>query len=276
MTVLVNGKPNQCVSALDRGMLYGHTVFETVGIVNGSPVLLAEHLDRLNKGCERLDLPISIPQIESELSTLIEHIEAKQNFVARITISMGEGGRGYLTPEDKRATRILSLHGYPAHSRHLAFEGVRLGLSDVKLGAQPMLAGIKHGNRLEQIIARSRWERDWNEALLCDQNGYVIEGTQSNVIIVKNRVAFTPIIDACGVEGVIKSWALLRLKELGVSCQSVRLSVQDVTEADEVFLTNSIIGVWPVKHFLEREYRVFSTAQQLMKLIQQHEIIPSN
>ncbi len=276
MTVLVNGVKKDHVSALNRGMLYGHSVFETIPVVSGTPALLNNHLIRLADGCEKLGLPFSSELITKEVECLIDQSEADKDYIIRITVFMDEGGRGYLSPDQATATRVISSHSAPQHPQEYWSKGINLGVSDVTLGAQPLLAGVKHGNRLEQVLARSRWQTDWQEAILCDVSGNVIEGTQSNIIVIKNGKANTPILDHCGVDGVMKNWVLLRLKELGVSSHSVRLSLQDIIEADEVLMTNSVIGVWPVKHFKNRVFSDSTTARQLIQLIHEHEIIPHN
>ncbi len=276
MNVIVNGEFENQVSVLDRGLLYGQSVFETIAVINGKPKLLNEHLDRLILGCETLPIPIDIQEVKKDLDKLLEAQLSTSDYVLRITLTMGHGGRGYANPENAQATRIASVHDYPAHPKHLATHGIELGVSEVRLAAQPLLAGIKHGNRLEQVIARSQWQSNWNEALLLDNNDHVIEGTQSNVIIIKGSQALTPKLDQCGVDGVMKNWLFTQLKNLGFSCKAVTLSLSDIEQADEVMMTNSIIGAWPVKRLLNREFTDFSNTHQLIKIIQKHDLISCN
>ncbi len=286
MTVLVNGQPSTTVSANDRGLLYGQTLFETIAVVNAQPRLLEAHLQRLEASTKSLLIPLNINNIDSDIEVISDFFNASHNAVLRVTISMGSGGRGYANPELPSVTRIVSLHDYPKHPAKLATHGITLGLSPVKLAQQPLLAGLKHGNRLEQVMARSQWQTDWNEALLCDQSGNVIEGTQSNIVVLKGDQALSPKLDQCGVEGVMKGWVLSQLKDAGFSCRAVRLSLQDIIEADEVMLTNSVIGIWPVKTFhckgtahsfvIDKPSGALNTAQRLIEQLHQNEIIPPN
>jgi len=274
LTVLVNGKFNSQVSALDRGLLYGQTVFETIAVVNARPRLLGEHLNRLAIGCEKLGISIDFNELEFEINLILDSQTKLKNSVLRVTVTMGEGGRGYQNPIETTNTRVLSLHDYPAYPEEYLQTGVKLGLSDVRLSQQPLLAGIKHGNRLEQVLARSTWQKDWQEAVLLNQSEQVVECTQSNLIILNRQQVMTPVLDGCGVDGVMKNWALKQLQEAGFSCQAVRLSIQDLIEADAVIITNSIIGVWPVNCFQSRDYTDFSTAKMLITRLQEDEIIP--
>lgn len=276
MTTLVNGRFEEQVSAFDRGLLYGQSVFETIAVVQGQTRLREQHLNRLELGMDRLNIPLNINIINDDIDVISNKINPLENAVLRITVTMGRGGRGYQNPAQITALRILSLHEYPTHPEPHYIDGINLGLSDVQLAAQPLLAGIKHGNRLEQILARQSWQPDWQEALLQDGLGNIIEGTSCNVVLLKEDHALTPKLDQCGVDGVMKNYVLELLKDAGFSTQAVRLSVQDIEEADEVILTNSIIGVWPVKCFQNRSFNCSKTAQKLIRLLRQNEIIPSN
>lgn len=257
-----------------RGLLYGQSVFETIAVVSGKPRLLDRHIERLQQGCERLLIPIDQDLLVSEIWHLIAGITESENAVLRVTVIMDEGGRGYKNPENPSSSRVVALHPYPDYEDAVETDGILLGLSDVQLASQPLLAGIKHSNRLEQVLARSRWLQNWQEALLLDDLGNVVEATHSNVFIRKNGVISTPLIDRCGVAGVMRAYLIEELKELGNLVQTVRLSVQEFSQADEVFVSNSLIGVWSVRKFQDKVYTDFSTAQSLRKKLRQDEVIP--
>ena len=274
MKVLVNGIETQQTSVTSRGLLYGQSVFETIAIVSGKPRLLDLHLERLQQGCERLLIPIDLELLESEVWLSLVGLSDSENAVLRVTVMMDEGGRGYKNPDNPSSSRVLALHPYPVYVDHQEADGILLGLSDVQLATQPLLAGIKHSNRLEQVLARSRWQQNWHEALLLDDREDVVEATHSNVFIRKNGLMSTPSLDRCGVAGVMRAYVIGELKELGYLVQTVRLSVQEISEADEVFLSNSLIGVWSVREFQEKTYSDFSTANSLRERLRQDEVIP--
>ena len=282
--VLVNGVETQQIAALDRGFLYGQTVFETAVVEQGKVLLAKQHIERLTLGCKKLEIACGFTALNQEIAHIIKGVELA---VLRISISMGQGGRGYQNPsaDPLTASRVLSLHAFPDHPKDFISKGITLGLADIRLGHQPALAGIKHGNRLEQIIARSQWQDGWNEALLLDHQDSVIEATQSNVFVVNGKTLSTPDLSNAGVAGVMRDFVLSHAKALGFNVQIVPLSSHDLGEADAVFVTNSVIGLWPVAHFVRRDNKVkqttdyntnsFDVAHALLDLMREHEAIPT-
>lgn len=275
--VLLNGQKTTQTSINDRGLLYGQSVFETIAIKNGQACLLDLHLTRLFAGCKTLGIPLEQDILSNELGAFLKNIsKTKANkAVVRLTVTMGEGGRGYLDPEAPNISRILSLHDYPNHPSSYWQNGIELGLSSVKLASQPLLAGIKHGNRLEQIMARRLWEPHWQEAILCDYNDNVIEATQSNIFIVKDGIIKTPELTESGVSGVMREHIIRLAEQLGLEVQLVSLSVSELLNADELFVTNCLIGIWPVKRFQNTVFNKFNVSSTLLKSIISNEVIPN-
>lgn len=283
MNGLVNGEATNQTSIFDRGLLYGQSVFETIAVVGDKPLLWDHHLDRLMRGAARLGIPC-----DSNLSNLLQD-DCSQlllrgagldgiNSVAsvlRIQLTMGRGGRGYANPPDPEPTRIVTVHEYPNHDTSKWRHGIKIGVSDVRLAQQPLLAGIKHGNRLEQTLARANWTADWDEALMLDHAQNVIEATQSNVFIVADGVLKTPDLSLCGVDGVMRAYIMQVAAEIGVKAQAVRLSMGDVEDADEVFLCNSLVGIWPVRECGNILYKKREISSKLMKLLNKNEVIPN-
>lgn len=252
--------------------MYGQCVFETIAISNGKPCLLDSHLDRLCYGAKVLNIEVDRAVVAGEVLSLATSLDKA---IVRVNVTMGEGGRGYQNPSKQKTTRIVSLHDYPAHDKRYWSEGVMLGLAEVRLSKQPSLAGIKHGNRLEQIIARSQWKEDWQEALLLDSDDQVIEATQSNIFLIKNNKLVTPSLDASGVAGVMRQCVINEAKDNGFDVLIKPVSVDEVMRADEVFLTNSVIGIWPVNEFNQMKYNGFNVASKLLKNIINNEFIPT-
>jgi 4-amino-4-deoxychorismate lyase len=271
LTVLVNGEKNAQISALDRGLLYGQSVFETIAISQGRACLLDLHVSRLTRGCEVLGIPIDTSILLNEIESIIG---GQDKAVLRVAISMGNGGRGYLNPLLPQPTRILSLHDYPNHPISNWLEGVTLGVAEIRLPHQPALAGLKHGNRLEQVIARSQWQQGWHEALLLDHQGSVIEATQSNIFVVNDGQLITPSLDSAGVAGVAREYLMSQAHKLGLSVKIMSLSTDNIETADEAFLSNSVIGLWPVKKLNTRLYIDHEISHKLLKLMIKNEVIP--
>lgn len=272
-TAWVNGKQQTQISIFDRGLMYGQSVFETITTFEQKALLLEDHLQRLKQGCDVLGIGVDLNRLTDEINTALEVTEQKA--VLRISITMGEGGRGYKNPDASEATRILSLHEYPTIRKQNYTDGIQIGVAEIRLAEQATLAGIKHSNRLEQIIARSQWQQNWQEALLLDQQGHVIEATQSNVFIVSDNELKTPDLTHAGVAGVMRNFVISKAQDIGVNCQIVPLSIDDIKTSDEVFVTNSVIGLWPVQQFQQTQYTGFDVSQKLLTVMQDYGAIPN-
>lgn len=260
--VLVNGKPVDCVSSQDRGLLFGDGVFETLAVTDRQLRFWSRHLQRLGAGCRRLGLPIPDEDVlRNEATALLTGHDAG---VMKIIVTRGAGGRGYQTPGDAQPTRILQWHCWPAVPQDCAANGVRVRLCTTRLGSNPQLAGIKHLNRLEQVLARREWDDpDIREGLLLDAEGCVIEGTMSNLFAVQGSTLATPDLTRCGVAGIMRTVVMEQAAGLGLDVSVKTLSLADVEQADEVFLTNSLIGVWPVTGLGNRTWHTGAVTRQL-------------
>ncbi|MBA1149204.1 aminodeoxychorismate lyase [Ectothiorhodospiraceae bacterium WFHF3C12] len=246
--MLVNGRWSETLPASDRGLQYGDGLFETLAVVHGRPALWDAHMARLQAGCRRLG--ITMP----DAGTLSEEAEslarACRAGVLKVVVTRGSGGRGYAPPSDAEPTRLLSLHPYPDYPPSHWRDGVAVRVCRQRLGSQPALAGLKHLNRLEQVMARAEWDDpEIAEGLMLSQNGEVVEGTMSNLFVVSGGAAVTPPLEDAGVAGVMRGLVMERLRESGVAVREQRLNLSAVAGADEAFLTNSVIGVWPVRAF---------------------------
>lgn len=266
--ILINGKKTEQIGARDRGLHYGDGLFETIAVIEGEAVFWERHLQRLEKGCQRLSLPFPDPALlQREAQSLIKN---EPRAVLKLIISRGEGGRGYAYPEPTRSTRLLMPYLWPDYPIQNWRQGVQVRFCDTRLARQPQLAGLKHLNRLEQVLARNEW-RDANiaEGLMCDENGNVIEGTLSNLFMLHNGVLHTPDLSQCGVAGIMRE----RILELAHR-QGIRIEIDNITKAqllaaDEVFLSNSLIGLWPVNSLQGRNFKIGNITRSLQNLINQ-------
>lgn len=264
--VLINGRSEQRVSWADRGFQYGDGVFTTLPVRGGHPALLARHIARLARDCDRLSLPFDCAAAVIEEAGRLGR--SGSDGILKIQITRGSGGRGYRMPERPAPTRVLALHPPAGYDASIQTRGVRVRICRHRLGWNPALAGIKHTNRLEQILARSEWDdEDVEEGLMLDQGGFLIEGTMSNLFIVQEGRLVTPRIDRCGVAGVMRELVLEIAARLGIPAEQRRLRPADLDRADEVFLTNSVIGLWPVRRVQQRAFSVGSLSQRLASLV---------
>jgi 4-amino-4-deoxychorismate lyase len=243
--VLINGKAVDCVASSDRGLLYGDGLFETIAVVSGSMRHWPRHLSRLQAGCDRLGIPaVNEVELENECQSLAGNADKA---VLKVLVTRGSGGRGYRTPDRPSPTRIVQLHEWPAYSPACAERGVAVRVCNTRLGHNPALAGIKHLNRLEQVLARQEWEdKDIMEGLLLDSAGHLIEGTMSNIFLVRDGTLLTPDLHRCGVAGIMRTQIMELAGRLPIDVQVGPVEMQHLQEADEVFICNSLIGIWPV------------------------------
>ncbi|MGV8942368.1 MAG: aminodeoxychorismate lyase [Lysobacter sp.] len=227
----------------DRALAYGDGVFETMRSHSGTVPWWDRHWARLQHGAQRLRLALPLQaQVRDEAESLL----AGADGVLKLLVSRGSGGRGYALPADPVPTWMLSLHPLPP-----PLTGLTLRWCDTRLAVQPALAGIKHGNRLEQVLARSEWadEVEADEGLMCSTQDDVVCATAANLFVLQGGQWRTPPVDRCGVAGVCRQW-LLDTFDIEVA----RLSVADVETADAVVLSNAVRGILPVSHLGERTW----------------------
>lgn len=236
------------LSLTDRGLHYGDGLFETMAVQEGRVRLLDLHLARLARGAARLAIPLA--DAEGLAAALAAAAGAMGEGVLKLILTRGSGGRGYFPPDVP--TPSLILQRYPPVAVE-GQEGVTVRLCELRLARQPYLAGLKHLNRLEQVLARAEW-RDpaVAEGLMLDSEGLLVEGVASNVFLVREGRLLTPLLDQCGVAGVMRAHVMQRAATLGLEVRETRLVLDDLMAADEVFLTNSLHGIRPVTRLLGR------------------------
>ncbi len=261
----VDGRPGSAVSALDRGLHFGDGLFETIACVEGAPRFLELHLERLAAGCARLGLeaPPSAA-LGSEVRQLAAHA---QRAIIKVLVTRGEAvARGYALTGRERSTRVTLRYSWPNGEPALAREGVRVRIASARLGENPALAGLKHCNRLEQVLARSEWtDPGVAEALMYSSSGALISGTRSNVFIVRDGKLYTPRLDRCGVAGIMRQVVLTAAAEDGIGTEERRLGAGDLAAAEELFLTNALIGVRPVRELEGRTLCVGPVTRRLQE-----------
>lgn len=246
--MLVNGLPNTCIQAEDRGLSYGDGVFRTLVIRNAKPLNWQHHIEKLRHDCHALEL--SCPDEETLLAEIIQVAGVRPDAVVKIIVTRGCGQRGYAIPATSQSTRIIDCHPLPQYPPEYATSGIAVHRCRIKLGHQPILAGIKHLNRLENVLAATECaEAGFPEGLLEDEAGAVVGGTRSNLFIVRNNALTTPDLSRCGVAGVQRKRALMFAHQHAIPCRIDRLRMGDLLTADEIFLVNSVFGLWPVREF---------------------------
>lgn len=261
----VNGAPGEHLSVRDRGLAYGDGLFETIAVRGGRIPLLARHMARLADGCRRLFIPLDPVQMESELQAFAGQLGEG---VAKLIVTRGEGQRGYAPPQPCQPLRILQAAPLPQYPTVHAEQGVSLFPCVTRLAEQPALAGLKHLNRLEQVLARAEWQdAECAEGLMRDSSGRVIEGVYSNLFLVVAGGLVTADLSRCGVAGVMRAEILQQAQLLGLPVELRDISLDELLNADEVFLCNSLYGIWPVRALRERHWPVGPLTRKLQAIV---------
>lgn len=241
--VLINGitpaDPLHALAIEDRGFQYGDGVFESALLSQGRVRFLTQHLRRLALGCERLAI---VPPDEEALRSDVQRLSGSaERAVLKIVVSRGVGPRSYRPSPRGKSNRVVAL--YPAPPQP-AITGLALRWCETRLGRNARLAGIKHLNRLEQVLAQAEWSDETIvEGLMLDTEGELVSATANNVFLVREGTLVTPDLRFCGVLGIMRGEVLSVARELGIAVSEEPLWPHDLATASEVFITNSIRGI---------------------------------
>ncbi|PIJ51941.1 aminodeoxychorismate lyase [Erwinia sp. OLTSP20] len=243
--ILINGIAQHQLAASDRGLQFGDGCFTTARVRHGRVIWQPAHLARLKEACQRLIIAFEQwPALDREMQTLAaQHDEA----VLKVVITRGSGGRGYSPAGCGDATRIVRCSAYPEHYAALREKGVRLMQVKTPLGLNPLLAGLKHLNRLEQVLIRNELDASTaDEALVLDTQGWLVECCAANLFWRKGKQLFTPDLTRCGVAGLARHRLIQQAKTLGWTVACVRETPAVLRDADEVLICNALMPLLPV------------------------------
>ncbi len=245
MITLVNGCQTDQISVHDRGLAYGDGVFETLLIIRGEIPLWDYHLARLERSLTQLDIT---PYDTSPLLRLIKkYIDKSRQQIVKITVTRGIGPRGYAPPAHVKPTTIISIIDRELEHDGNIKEGVKVAFCDTRYSRQAKLAGIKHLNRLEQVLARSEIVQSGrDEGIMMDERGNVISATMHNLFLVEDGAIMTPDLTYSGVAGIMRELVITLARDENIPVIIKEVSRHALLSSNELFLTNSIHGIWPI------------------------------
>jgi 4-amino-4-deoxychorismate lyase len=261
--VWINGRPDAALSPVERGLHYGDGLFETIACLGGRPRFLDLHLERLRGGCARLGIEFPAPdELRHEILALAA---GTRRAIVKVLLTRGPAGaRGYAATGTERPTRLALRYRWGEEDPRLAADGVQVRTAALRLGENPALAGLKHLNRLEQVLARREWsEGHIAEALMFSTGGRLISGVMSNVFLIEGRVLRTPRLDRCGVAGIMRQVVLREAARAGIAAEESMLEAADLARTRELFLTSSVIGLRPVRSLDGRPCEVGALTREL-------------
>ncbi|KLV08976.1 4-amino-4-deoxychorismate lyase [Photobacterium aquae] len=272
--ILINGVKASSVAVSDRAMQYGDGCFTTMLVEQGKVRLWPYHLARLQTALERLAISApdwgalteSVHQLAADLCPPQEAVNSSSKAGIKILISRGSGGRGYSAAGCNDTQVVISTFAWPAHYTQWQHDGIALGVCRQSLAKAPMLAGLKHLNRLEQVMLKREVEQHgWVDALVCDVDGYVVETVASNIFWRKGDQVYSPALDTSGVEGVMRRHVIELLEAMGYHTRLVKAPIETVLAADEVFITNALMALVPINEINGISFRERSALVELNK-----------
>jgi 4-amino-4-deoxychorismate lyase len=265
---LINGIATDYISVMDRGLHYGDGVFETIACVDGSAQFVNEHLERMRDGANRLDIAFPDQTLfMRDIAALLSCAGESGDCVIKLMLTRGASRRGYRYDKHQAPTRVCLRSAWPEHISRWK-QGVRTRFCETPISINARLAGIKHLNRLDSVLASAELVESCDEGFMLDPQGSVIEGTMSNVFAVIDGVLVTPDLTHCGIRGIIRDKLLRIAASQGLQTEIHTLQQRELLAADEVFVSNSILGVCPVTRVAQREKQpgeITSSLDQALK-----------
>ena len=240
--ILLDGQSADAALLDDRGLNYADGVFETIALRDGCLLSWGAHVERLRRGCDVLGLvPPSVDLLSDEAHAVAN---GESRGIVKIVLTRGSGGRGYRPPSPSDTRRIVVWRDWPTGLDSNDLSPVLTWVCQHRLGSNPQLAGIKHLNRLEQVLASAEWPGPhYFEGLMQDFDGMLIEGTRSNVFVLRNGALLTPELTRCGIAGVVRAAVIDAALRLGIATQICSLALTSLVATDEMFICNSVFGL---------------------------------
>jgi len=265
-TVWINGKADNKLDVSDRALAYGDGFFTTMSLKQGKIGLWSLHKKRISLSLSQLNFP-AMDLFELELE-LFELAKSKGEGVLKLIISRGSGGRGYSIAGCNKPMRIVFWMAAPSHYEAYRTSGIELINCQTPISGIPQLAGLKTLNRLEQVLIKQEIEAAGaQEGVVCDLDGNMVECGSANLFWRVGKQVFTPSLAVCGVNGVMRQHIMYLLSSSEFSLSEVFKPIASLELADEIWLTNSLMPILPVKNYNGRYFSDFSLSQHLIKLL---------
>ena len=271
---LINGEFSNHVSVIDRGLSYGDGLFETMSwsYLKDKKILGVEfwerHLERIKEGC-------SITKIKLPPTEILKNYKEKilreclrkgiKSGVLKILITRGVGGRGYKFEKDISPTIIFLSFPLRKIDKDTLNTGVKLRFCEFPMFENSILAGFKHLNRIDSVMARSEWEDDeFFDGVMLDNSENIIDGTMTNLFFSKNRVLYTPMIKNSGINGIMRQVVIDKAKLFYNDICEIEIKKNNISRFDEMFVTNSVIKILPVAHLGNKEFEITDATREMV------------
>lgn len=263
---LINGKKSLGLNPFDRGLAFGDGVFRTMKIQNGVPKYWKHHYEILSHDAKSIQ--IHIPSSRTLLNDVKKLFSEPGDFVGKFIVTRGVSERGYQFKKNIKCTRILLKNTFVPIRKKIVTEGVCLQVCKQTLSENSMLSGIKHLNRLENVLAKTELEEGNFDGILLDNHGYVNECISSTIIMRVNDYLYLPIQNMSGVSGVTKRIILNNAGHMGYKVKTKKILLSELIKSDEVVITNSLIGAIPIRKIKNKTWKSFKLAYDINKIFE--------
>jgi branched-subunit amino acid aminotransferase/4-amino-4-deoxychorismate lyase len=248
------------LSAFDRGFQLGDGVFETLRARGGHPTELPQHLARLRRSADGLDISLdrwADDALAEGIAALLaaDGLDGPDGDASiRITVSRGATtGRGLLPLDRPDPTVVIQAWPIPPPPADHLERGLHLAISSVRRDPENPLAALKTTSRADYVYARLEARRAGaDDALFLTTDGHLSEATSANVFLVRGSELATPALACAILPGTTRTWLLGWAREVGLTPVEGWLTTSDLADADEAFLCSSVAGVLSVTRFDER------------------------
>lgn len=273
---MINGKPSSLIDVRDRGLAYGDGVFETMRVVydsehkKASIPLFEWHLTRFSEGVKRLKLGFVdevCARFKEDIFSALSSIS--HDAICKIIVTRGSGGRGYTPSENAEVQMITQLMPAPECPSDYGSEGIAVKRCNHRLSSQPALAGIKHLNRLDQVLASQELVVE-QEGLMFDQENNLVEGIKSNILVFSGSKVFTPSIESCGVRGTLRDFLISNSQTLGIQISESIIDRKMLAKSDGLAMINSVFGIWPVRELDGQTLEIHPNCRLIGDFLKQH------
>ena len=266
VSYLINGNSNQAISPLDRGFAYGDGVFRTLVMREGQPENWPLHYQKLVADCAAIK--IVCPSADMLINDLGQLFLPSETAVAKIIVTRGEGERGYAPPAITAPMRVVVKTTMPDYPKSYSEEGVNLHVCKTQLAAQPLLAGVKHLNRLENVLARMEWnDPTIADGIMFDTQNNVIECTAANIFARFNDTLKTPNLNQCGIAGITRQRIIDHAHLWHLKIKIEQINLEQLLNADEVIISNSLFTTWQVQQILHKNWQPSFLANHIRKTL---------
>ncbi|VAW52790.1 Aminodeoxychorismate lyase [hydrothermal vent metagenome] len=272
---LINGVATDYLTVHDRAIHYGDGLFETILWHNRKLYFWPQHYLRLKQSADKIKL--ACPEeslLIADIENLLSDAKSEQAYAIKVIITRGTSLRGYQFDKKPMTTRIATISAIESDYSSLLSQHLLSGdltVCEQQVSINENLAGLKHLNRLENVLARNESTIVKNsnvvDGLMLNAHQYVIECTTSNVFSVKDKILYTPKLNQSGVQGVMRDAIIAIAKNNNINVTLSDMTIEKIKSMDEVFITNSLIGMKAINHFVDVKFSTRNVTEIIFKIL---------